>query len=33
MWNDPVEPQWLELDLKTNVTDITEVKVYFNAKV
>lgn len=33
MRNDPVEPQWLELDLKTNVTDITEVKVYFNAKV
>lgn len=33
MWNDPVIPQWIQLDLKTNVTDITEIKVYFNAKV
>lgn len=33
MKNNPVEPQWIQLDLKTNVTDITEIKVYFNAKV
>lgn len=33
MKNNPVEPQWLQLDLKNDVTDITEIKIYFHAKV
>lgn len=33
MWDNPAGPQWLQIDLKSNVTDITEIKVYFHAKV